>query len=142
MELLLVDQERIRHQFDYLCKLVFRGARCSYIKEILRRAEREIPFSEVPEMELNSLHTMDKYPVENTRYSVMGFTIEVRDDSLAAVINKLTPIKRDIVLLYYFLDMNGSDIARLMGRNPSTVNYHHRNAIVLLKKSMDAEGRS
>ena len=64
MELLLIDQERIRHQFDYLCKLVFRGARCSYIKEILKREEREVLFSDMPEMELNSLHTMDKYPVE------------------------------------------------------------------------------
>lgn len=108
----------------------------------MKRAEREIPFSEVPEVQLNSLSTTDEYHIENVHYSVMGFPIEVRNESLAAAINELTPIKRDVVLLYFFMGMKGTDIARLMGRDTSTVNYHRRRALVLLKQSMEARGRS
>ena len=141
MELAVIDQERIRKQFDCLCKLVIRCARYSYIKEILKRAEREIPFSDVPEIELNSFQTRDEYSIENAQYSVMGYNIEVKDDKLAAAIDKLTPIKRDIILLNFFMGMNGSGIARLIGRDPSTVNYHRRKALTLLKQSMEARGR-
>lgn len=137
MGALVIDQEGIRKQFDYLCKLVLRGERCTYIKQILRRAEKEIPFSDMSVTALNSLHTRDEYPAENAHYSVMGYTIEVRDDKLAAAIDELTPIKRDIVLLSFFMNISGVDIAKLMGRDVSTVNYHRRRALVLLKKSME-----
>jgi len=141
MELLLADKERIRQQFDYLCKLVIKGERCSYIKGILKRAEREIPFSDMPEFELNSLHTTDKYPIENAHYSVMGFNVEVLDDKLAEAIDELSPVKRDVILLYYFVGMNGSEIAEMMGKDRSVVNYHKRNALSILKKSMESRGR-
>ena len=142
MELSLIDQERICHQFDYLCKLVFRGERCNYIKSILRRAEKEVSFSDMPEYEVDKLQTTDEYPSDNANYSVMGFTIEVRDEQLAAAIDELSPLKRDIVLLYFFMDMNCAVIARLMDKSRYTISYHRRNALVLLKKSMETRGRS
>ena len=137
MKLSVIDQERIRHQFDYICKLVMRGERCTYIKQILKRAEKEIPFSDVPGIELNSIHKTDKYSIENKHYSVMGYAIEVKDEKLAAAIDELTPMKRDIVLLHFFMGMNCTAIGKLMGRDCSTISHHKRSALVLMKKSME-----
>jgi len=141
MELSVIDQERIRHQFDYICKLVMRGERCTYIKQILKRAEKEIPFSEVSEIELNSIHTTDEYPIESTHYSVMGYTIEVKDERLVAAIDELTPVKRDILLLHFFMGMNCTAIGKLIGRDCSTISHHKRRALVLMKKSMEERKR-
>ena len=141
MPLLVTDQERIRRQFDYLCKLVLRGERCTYIKQVLRRAEKEIPFSDVSEIELNRLYTMDESSIENVHFLAMGYPIEVEGESLAAAIAELTPIKREIVLLYFYMDMNCTAIAKLMGKDSSTVSHHRRSALVLLKKSMEARRR-
>jgi len=141
MELSVIDQERIRHQFDYICKMVMRGERFTYIKQILKRSEKEIPFSDVPEIELNSFYTTDKYPVENKHYSVMGYTIEVKDEKLVAAIDELTPMKRAVVLLHFFMGMNCTAIAKLIGRDCSTISHHKRSALVLMKKSMEERKR-
>ena len=77
--------------------------------------------SDIPEIELNSLHTTDKYPIENFCYSVMGYTIEVENENLAAAIDILTPTKRDVVLLYSFMEMKCTAIGKLMSRNRCTV---------------------
>ena len=138
METAVMNQESIRKQFDCLCKMVLRGERCTYIKQILGRAKKEIQLSELPISVINSLRTTDEYHIENAQYSVMGYTIEVRDDLLAAGIDSLTPIKRE--LLSFFMRMNRVAIAKLMNKEYGAISYHHRSALVLLKKFMQERG--
>ena len=140
METAVINQESIRKQFDCLCKMVLRGERCTYIKQILNRAKKEIPLSELPISVISSLNTTDEYPIENAHYLIMGYKIEVRDDLLAAGLDSLTPIKRDVVLLSFFMGMNQVAIAKLMDKEYGAISYHHRSAIVLLRKFMQERG--
>ena len=140
METAVINQESIRKQFDCLCKMVLRGERCTYIKQILGRAKKEIPLSELPISVISSLNTTDEYHIENAHYSVMGYHIEVRNDLLARAIDSLTPIKRDVVLLSFFMGMSDVKISKLIGKHRGTIGYHRKEALVLLKKFMQERG--
>jgi len=107
------------------------------LSRFLNRAKKEIPLSELPTSVIDSFQITDEYPIENAHYSVMGYNIEVRNDLLARAI---TPIKRDIVLLSFFVRMNRVAIAKLMDKEYGAISYHHRSALVLLRKFMKERG--
>lgn len=135
------DMERIRHQFDTLCKKVLGMEAKSFLYAIMNRAKHELTFSDLSETELNSLSVTDEYPSDKTRYQVLGFDIEVRDDLLAEALDALPPHKREIILLAYFLEMSDAAIARLLNNNRRTVGYHRMSAIETLKKYMNQEDK-
>ena len=133
------DMERNRHQFDTLCKKVLGLESKSFLYALMKRAKFELTFSDLSEAELNSLSVTDEYPSDSTHYQVLGFGIEVRDELLVEALDALTPRKREIILLSYFMDMSDVAIARLLKNDPSTVFYHRTGAIETLKKIMKQE---
>jgi len=135
------DMERIQNQFDVLCKKVLTLESKSFLYAIMKRAKHELTFSDLSEAELNSLSVIDVYPSDSTRYQVLGFDIDVRDDLLAEALDALTPRKREIILLAYFMEMSDADIARLLKNDPSTVFYHRTSALETLKKIMKQEDK-
>ena len=71
----------------------------------------------------------------------MGFDVEVRGDLLSDAIDSLSPRKREVILLSYFLDMTDVDIARLMGNTPANIHYHRTSALETLKKYLKKEDK-
>jgi len=141
MEFSEQDMERNRHQFDTLCKKILALEAKSYICAVAKRAKRELTFSDLTEAELNSLAVRDEYPSDSTRYQVLGFDIEVRDDLLVEALDALPPRKREIILLAYFMEMSDAAIARLMNNDRSTVSYHRTSALEALQKLMNQEDK-
>lgn len=135
------DMERNRHQFDTLCKKVLGLESKSFLYAVMKRAKLELTFSDLSEKELNSLSVKDEYPSDNTRYQVLGFDIEVRDELLAEALDALTPRKREIILLAYFMELSDAAIARLLKNDTSTVFYHRTSGIETLKKIMKQEDK-
>ena len=135
------DMERIRHQFDTLCKKVLGLESKSFLYAVMKRAKHELTFSDLSEKELANLSVTDEYPSDKTRYQVLGFDIEVRNDLLAEALDALTPRKREIVLLAYFMELSDTAIARLLKNDPSTIFYHRTSAIETLKKIMNQEDK-
>ena len=135
------DIARIRDQFDVLCKKLLGLESKSYLYAIMKRAQKELTFSDLTEAELDSFSVTDEYPSDSTRYQVLGFDIDVRDDLLVEALNALTPRKREIILLSYFMDMSDGAIARLMKNDRSTVTYHRTSAMEMLKKFMKQEDK-
>ena len=139
MDLSADDRERIQRQFVCLFARVLRDEARNAHKEISRRARREICFSELTQTQLSGLMVMDEYPSDKTCYQVWGFDVEVRSDLLADALGQLPKRKRDLVLLYYFMDMKDAEIAHLTGCPKSTVQYQRTRAIETLKTLMNKE---
>ena len=51
-----------RCQFDAYCKLVLYHEAIDYLREMQRRRDRELSFSDLPQMEMNKLCVVDHYP--------------------------------------------------------------------------------
>lgn len=89
--------------FDSFCKTVIRNESANAHNEIAARAEKEVTFSSLGESDLQSLQTVDTYRHYCRKYHVRGLVICVHDSTLGEILQHITPQRRDVVLLSYFL---------------------------------------
>lgn len=130
-------EQKIRHQFDRICKLALKGEMIDYIRHMDYRQKHEVMLSELPEKELNKLSVMDDYKVENYYFQVLGYNIEVKDALIAKALQSLTERKRNVILLSYFMEMSDADIAREMKLVRSTIHEHRIRSLTMLKQIME-----
>ena len=86
-----------------------------------------------------SIAVYDEYPWEYTSFQIGNETVLVKDDRLAEALSAIPEKERNIILMYWFLDMADRDIADHMGIARRTVNTHRQRAYRLLKKLMGGE---
>ena len=140
MELSSSQKETIQHQYDALIKKVLKGEAKNYLIELVKRAGREVYFSDLSERELNKFFVTDTYASDYFNFEVAGYDIIVKNDLLGEALGTLPDKKRDIVLMSYFLDMSDDEIGTLLNVVRSTVFRHRKNALAKIKQYM--EGKS
>ena len=131
--------EHKQHAFDSFCKKVLKCEAYNGYREISRRHSREVAFSELPEDSMEQLASYDRYPWEYTFFPVGGDVILIEDDRLAEALNALPQDGRDILLMYFFLDMADREIAERMNMARRTVNARRQKAYRLLKELMGGD---
>lgn len=131
------EEMRIRHRFDRLCQMSIKGEAINYYKHMDYRRMHEVTLSELSEKELSRFFTMDEYNVENFRFQVLGYDIEVKDALIAEALKSLSERKRNVILLSYFMDMNDAEIAREMHLVRSTIHEHRKRSLEILKDIME-----
>lgn len=62
LELLPSQKTSIRYQVEICCKKVIRGERCDCLRQVIRRSEQEISFSDLPINVLLRIGVLDDYP--------------------------------------------------------------------------------
>ena len=93
----------------------------NYNKELARRAKHEISFCEIPELELNQLGVADEYSLEFTSFDVFGTEVRVCDEKLCEAIKKLSERRRNVVLMFYFLELPDAEIAEILDISRNSV---------------------
>ena len=105
----------------------------SYMKK------NEIPFCELPEIIVEKFTVWDDYETDYTIFNVCGNDIRVYDDELAEALKKLSDRNRENLLMYYFLEMNNEEIARVQNISRSGVFQNRYNSLELMKKILKEE---
>ena len=131
--------EHKQHTFDCFCKKVLKCEAYNGYREISRRQSREVAFSELPEDSMEQLASYDRYPWEYTSFPVGGDVILIENDRLAEALNALPQDGRNILLMYFFLDMADREIAERMHVARRTVNARRQKAYRLLKELMGGD---
>lgn len=131
--------EHKQHTFDCYCKRAIKNEALNAYTQLRKRSQREISLSELSEGELAQLAVYDRYPWEYTSFPVGGEVILIRDDRLAEALNALPQENRDILLMYWFLEMADREIAEYMNMARRTVNTRRQKAYRLLKELMGGE---
>ena len=88
---------------------------------------------------MEQLASYDRYPWEYTPFTVGGDVILIEDDRLAGALNMLPQKNRDILLMYFFLDMADREIAEHLHMARKTVNKRRLKSYRLLKELMGGE---
>lgn len=127
-------QKAIQLQFECLVKRVVDTTVKDYERELGRRARHEMTFSDLSEAELNQIGFNDTYLSEFTAFEALGFSVHVFDDRLCESLKRLPDRKRNIVLMYYFLDMTDVKIAELLQTSRSTVTRNRTSSLYEIKK--------
>lgn len=101
-------QKTIENQFDYICKRAMEDERKDYQRYISRLSKHEISFSDMGDYLISQFSTVDNYATDFHTFILNGSTIGVENDLLSEALKSLAEKKREIILLYYFMDMNDS----------------------------------
>lgn len=132
-------QKTIQCQFDCKLKKVVKGIVKNYQKELKRRKNKEISFSELPDMLIEKLADWDEYDSYYTIFNVCGNDIRVYDDELAEALKQLSDRNRENLLMYYYLEMSDTEIAKLQNISRSGVFQNRYNSLELMKKILKEE---
>lgn len=130
------DAETIKHQFDCVCKMAMKNELIDYKRQRRRNTKHEIILSELSVSDTDKLFCVDEYSVENYIFHVFGYNIEVKDMLLAEALKSLSERKRNVVLLYYYMEMTDAEIAHEMKLVKSTIHEHRKKSLELLKRKM------
>ena len=131
--------EHKQHAFDSFCKKVLKCEAYNGYREISRRQKREVPLSELPEDAMEQLAAYDRYPWEYTPFTVGGDVILIENDYLADALNALPQDNREILLMYWFLEMADREIADRLHLARKTVNNRRLKSYRLLKELMGGD---
>ncbi len=129
-------QTTIENQFDYLCKRGMEDERIDYFRHLSRISKQEVSFSDTGDYLVNQFSTVDHYATDLQVFTLYGLSIGVESDLLSEALRNLTNKKRNIILLYYFMDMSDIEIAELLKVNRSTIYRHRTSGLAFIKKFM------
>ena len=106
-------------------------------KEIARRAEKEIAMSQLMDSELARIAVTATYKFEEMTFSVNDETVIVKDVLLGQAIASLPPMRREVILLSYFLGKNDPQIAKLLKLTPNAIRYRRQTTLQRLKEILE-----
>lgn len=132
-------QKTVQCRFESCLKKNIRSVVKDYSKELKRRKNKEISFSELPDILVEKMSVMDDYDTDYTIFNVCGMDIRVLDDELAEALKKLPERKRNTLLMYYFLEMTENEIANFQNITQSGVFRNRHHALETMKKMLKEE---
>src|SRR5699024_1797635 len=104
-------QTTIENQYNYICNRAMKHERKNYLLYISRLANREVSFSDVGDYLVSQFATTDNYSTDFQIFTLNGISVGVENDLLSEALRELPDKKREILLLFYFMDMSDSEIA-------------------------------
>lgn len=135
------DKSTVEHQYDTLIKKVLTGEAKNLKINAAKKKAREVYFSELSDGFIEKLGTEDEHLCDYFSFEVIGYDVIIKNELLAEAVKNLPEKKRNIVLMFYFLDMNDCEIADLLNIVRSTVTYHRASALAKLKRYMEGYDR-
>lgn len=127
-------EKAIRLQFDCLIRKVIDRTVKNYYRELGRRAKHEVSFCDVTETDLNHVAVTDEYSLGYTVFPVYGAEVHVYDDRLCEAIKVLSERQRNIVLMFYFLEMSDIEIGQIIGISRCSVYRSRMRALNIIRK--------
>lgn len=138
MEDTLNNEVIIERQFDFFCKTVSRNATRNISVQERNWNKKHVSIEDLSDVQLNNWFCHDSYATDFTEFNAHGYKVAISDDLLAEAVAKLPKRQHEIILLSYFVKKD-KEIAELLGLSPSTVHEHKTNALLALRKIMEAK---
>lgn len=121
-------QKTVQCRFESCLKKVVRHVVKDYQKKLKRRQKGETLFCELPEIVVENLAVWDDYDTDYTIFNVCGSDIRICDDELAEALKHLSERNRENLLMYYFLEMSDTEIAKRQNISRSGVFQNRHNS--------------
>lgn len=124
--------------FDAFTRKVIRNKSIDIFREYSRQARREVPLSVFSIDELGvQASVSDVYRPYSKDYYVQNQLVRVYDPLVGELLQNLPPQRREVILLYYFLDLNDAEIGRLLQIDNTTAKYRRLTTLKRLKEMLE-----
>lgn len=128
-----------QHVFDSYCKKILKNEARDYYDYLKIKRNNEVSLNNLSEEELEQIVVIPSYFSVTLISNLLGLSILVDDIDIANALMKLSEDKREIILLYYFLDMNDREIAKQLNAIQQTINYQRNTTLKELKKILEEQ---
>ena len=132
--------ERIQNQFGGFCVRVLKNEIQYIRREQSRAAAKEKSLDNLSEKELSELAVRDSYFHAEHVFHVCGKDVVVSGDMLADALKQLSPEKRDIILLSYFLEMTDAEIGKELNTVRQNISKRRARILALMREYLEKEG--
>lgn len=132
-------EDSIRLQFNTLVKKVIDTTVKDYNRELTRRAKHETPFSELPDIMVESFAFIDEYELGVISFDVYGTEVRVADEELCEALLKLPERKRNILLMFYFLEMSDIEIGEILNISRRSSHRNRMSSLEEMKQLLQQE---
>ena len=98
--------EHIEYAFNAFCKIVLRHEAINAWRNLKRKEEREVSLDYLISERYFEPFAMDSYfekQDKSTVFLVLGKEVIVDDEQLAMALSRLPELRREVLLLYYFV---------------------------------------
>ena len=128
----------LEQSLDSFMKTVARNKSIDILREYARQADRETPLADLSPSEIATCASVtDSYRLYSRPYQVRNYVVQVSDPVVGEALQYLTPQRREVILLYYFLELTDVEIGRLLHIDNTTAQYRRRSALKQLKKLVE-----
>ena len=127
-----------RCQFDAYCKLVLYHEAIDYLREMQRRRDRELSFSDLPQMEMDKLCVVDHYPSDSYIFSSHGYDLLIDNELVADAFSSLSKDAQSILILRCVLDLPDQEVGHLVGMSRSAVQRRRAKSLTELRIKLAA----
>lgn len=132
--------EHIEYAFNAFCRIVLRYEAINAWRDLKRKEAREISLDYLMSERFFEPSAMDRYFEKQdkpTAFLVFGKKVIVDNEQLAMALSRLPKLRREVLLLYYFIGYRDEAIGRLYGRCRSTINSRRNVALKQLRKEWE-----
>ena len=129
--------EHIEYVFHAFCKIVLRHEAMNAWRDLKRKEEREISLDYLMTERYFEPSAMDSYFEKQDKPTVflaLRKEVIVDNERLATALSRLSQLRREVLLLYYFVGYRDEAIGRLYRRCRSTINHRRNVALKQLRK--------
>ena len=132
--------EHIEYAFNAFCRIVLRYEAINAWRDLKRKEARGISLDYLMTERFFEPSAMDRYFEKQdkpTAFFVLGKEVIVDNERLATALSRLPKLRREVLLLYYFVGYRDEAIGRLYGRCRSTINSRRNVALKQLRKEWE-----
>lgn len=128
-----------RRRFNSFCKVVLCHEMLDCFREFSYQNKWLVSLHYLPPSALDGICTTDQYPGDYTTFSADGHTLQISNERLANIIEKLSQPEQRLLILRFVLELNDREIGRMMRCSRSTIQRRRTSVLRNLRKQLTGE---
>ena len=125
-----------RHRFDSFCKVVLRHAMLDCFREFSCQNKWLVSLNYLPQPIVDRICTTDQYPSDYITFSADGYTLQISNEQLANIIEKLP---QSLLILRFVPELNDREIGRRMRCSRSAIQRRRTSILRNMRKQLTGE---
>ena len=93
----------------------------------------------LPPSDLDGICTTDQYPSDYIAFSADGYTLQISNEQLANIMEKLSQSEQRLLILRYVLELNDREIGRMKRCSRSAIQRRRTSVLRNLRKQLTGE---
>ena len=128
-----------RRRFHSFCKVVLRHEMLDCFREFSYQNKWLVTQTHMPPTALDGIFTTDQYPSDYTTFSADGYALQISNERLANIIEKLSQPEQRLLILRFVLELNDREIGRMMRCSRSEIQRRRTSVLRNLRKQLTGE---